>query len=397
MPGAQSRLPYFRLSGFYLLYFGTLGVLMPYWGLYLRELGFDGTAIGQLVALLLGTKVVAPYIWGMLADASGRLIGVIRGAGLLAALCFTGVLITESFWGLALVMVAFSFFWNAALPQFEALTLNHLGRETDRYSSIRLWGSVGFIITVAGLGWAFEHHSPMLLPWVALGMFVALFGVSMTVPERTQQATKDVAAPIGRVLRRPEVIAFFVVFFLIQASHGPYYAFFTLYMEDMGWRRAAIGQLWALGVVAEIVAFLLMPRLMRNFRPRQLLILALAATTLRWLVTALFAQYTSVVLMAQTLHLFSFAMSHAVAMYYVHRFFTGAHQGRGQALYSALTFGAGGAIGSLGAGYLWGFGGEVLFFASAAAAALGLIVALRAIPADPSRLVTRVFSPGPPS
>ena len=394
----QPALPYFRLSGFYLLYFGTLGVLMPYWSLYLRELGFDGTQIGQLVAILLGTKIVAPYLWGMLADASGRLMPVIRAATLLALLCYAGVLATESFIGLALVMMAFSFFWNAALPQFEAVTLNHLGQRTEVYSRIRLWGSIGFIASVVGLGMALEHFSPLVLPWVALALFAALFALSTTVPESRQQATDSGTAPISRVLRRPEVIGFFVVFFLIQASHGPYYAFFTLHMEDLGYRRATIGQFWALGVVAEIVAFLLMPRLMARFGPRVLLLVALAATTLRWLVTALYADQAPVIVAAQTLHLFSFAMSHAVAMYYVHQFFIGRHQGRGQALYSALTFGAGGAFGSLGAGYLWAFGGNVLFFASALAAALGLLVAWWMIPADPRRVIEqRVYGPGPPS
>ncbi len=52
-------MPYWRLSGFYFFFFASLGVLVPYWGLYLKSLGFSALEIGQLVALLLATKIVA--------------------------------------------------------------------------------------------------------------------------------------------------------------------------------------------------------------------------------------------------------------------------------------------------------------------------------------------------
>ena len=53
---------YWRLSGFYLFYFAALGALWPYWGPYLKTLGFTETEIGQLVAIIMATKIVAPYL-----------------------------------------------------------------------------------------------------------------------------------------------------------------------------------------------------------------------------------------------------------------------------------------------------------------------------------------------
>ena len=119
---------YLRLSGFYLFYFAILGVLLPYWGLYLRALGFEPARIGELMAIPQATKLFAPSLWGWLADRSGQRMRVVRWACLASVLCFGGVYAAGgSYWGLALVMLLFSFFWNAALPQFEAVTLNHLG------------------------------------------------------------------------------------------------------------------------------------------------------------------------------------------------------------------------------------------------------------------------------
>jgi PPP family 3-phenylpropionic acid transporter len=189
--------------------------------------------------------------------------------------------------------------------------------------------------------------------------------------------------PLREVLGRPFVISLLVVCFLIQASHGPYYAFFTIYLEDIGYSRTLIGQLWGLGVIAEIVVFLYMSRLLPRYGARRLLLIAVSLTSLRWLLIALFASNLGVMLFAQTLHAASFGVYHAVAIYLIHRLFTGMHQGRGQALYSSVSFGAGGAVGSLVSGYLWkGINPPAMFLLGAIASLVALLVVYRGMRGD---------------
>ncbi|MBI5040089.1 MAG: MFS transporter [Gammaproteobacteria bacterium] len=376
----HSRSLYWRLSGFYLFYFATLGALVPYWSLYLKHLGFNAAEIGELVAILMATKLVAPNVWGWIADHTGRRIAIIRLASLLSLLIFTGVLFGSSYLWLALVMSGFSFFWNAALPQFEAITLSHLGAATHRYSMIRLWGSIGFILTVAGLGPVFDRVGVALLPQILLGLFTAIWLASLTVPEHGTVASTQEQTPLRQVLRRPDVLALLLVCFLMQASHGPYYTFFTLYLEDYGYSHSSIGLLWALGVVAEIGVFVVMHRWLPRYGARRLLLASLALTTLRWLLIAGFADRLPVVLFAQTLHAASFGVYHAVAIHLVHQLFVGRNQGRGQALYSSLSFGAGGAVGSLAAGYIWtGLGAQWTYVFAAGASALAWGIAFRRV------------------
>jgi MFS transporter, PPP family, 3-phenylpropionic acid transporter len=128
------RLPYWRLSAYYLFYFAALGALVPYWGLFLQSRGFDALAIGQLMATLTATKIVAPLLWGHLSDRSGRRMPLVRLATLLAILVFATVFVADGFWAMAAAMTLFSFFWNASLPQMEAVTFNHLGLRVVRYA-----------------------------------------------------------------------------------------------------------------------------------------------------------------------------------------------------------------------------------------------------------------------
>ncbi len=371
---------YWRLSGFYFFYFASLGALIPYWGLYLKSQGFSALQIGQLIAIIMATKIVAPNIWGWIADHTGKRMLIIRVASLLAAVAFTGVLFSQDYGWLALVMIVFSFFWNAALPQFEATTLNHLGRDTHRYSSIRLWGSIGFIVAVAGLGALFDHIGTSGLPMILTLLFAAIWFSSLAVPESAEGHRPPEHEPILKVLRRPTVVALLLVCFLVQASHGPYYTFYSLYLADHGYSESAIGQLWALGVLAEIGVFLRMHRWLPRFGARRLLLIATALTTLRWLLLAVFVEHVTVMIFVQTLHAASFGVYHAVAIHLVHRLFVGRHQGRGQALYSSLSFGAGGAVGSLLAGYLWeGVGAQWMYAGASVTALLAGLVAWRGI------------------
>jgi PPP family 3-phenylpropionic acid transporter len=126
--------------------------------------------------------------------------------------------------------------------------------------------------------------------------------------------------------------------------------------------------------------------LLPRFGARKLLISAIALTTLRWLLTALFADRLAIIIFSQTLHAASFGLYHAVMIFLVHSLFVGAHQGRGQALYSSISFGAGGAVGILVSGYLWtDMGPQAMYLVAALTSLCALLVvifALRNIPAS---------------
>jgi PPP family 3-phenylpropionic acid transporter len=369
---------YIRLSGFYLVYFATLGVILPYWSLYLRSLNFEPARIGELIAVLQATKVVAPNVWGWIADHTGKRMTIIRIACLATTACFAGLyFVGDSFFGMALVTLSFSFFWNAALPQFEATTLDYLGHQDIHiYSRIRLWGSVGFILTALLGGFVLQDYGVDIVPMVLLGLFLTLWLNSLSVPEKVT-ATLHPRQPqsLGQVLLQSRVLTLLTVCFLIQASHGPYYAFFSIYLESLGYSQGLIGGLWGLGVVAEVIVFMLMPKMLPRFGARQLILVTLGLTSLRWVLIGVFASHLSLLLLAQILHAFSFGVYHVVAIHLIHQFFTGPHQGRGQALYSSVGFGAGGALGSLAAGYEWTlFGPNATYLLAAGLSMLGLLV-----------------------
>ncbi|MGH6631105.1 MAG: MFS transporter, partial [Burkholderiales bacterium] len=148
----KSQLPYARLSGFYFFYYAAVGAYLPYWSLYLDSLGYTPVDIGALMAVAAFTRIFAPLLWGWYADHAEVRMPIIRTASFLSLVFFVMIPFVHSFTSLLLIMLVYSFFWNATLPQFEAVTLNHLQDDEHRYGSIRLWGSVGFVIAVIAVG-----------------------------------------------------------------------------------------------------------------------------------------------------------------------------------------------------------------------------------------------------
>lgn len=348
---------------------------MPYWGLYLKSLNYSAKEIGVVGALLAGTRIVAPNLWGWLGDKTGRRLRIIRIGSFMACACFTGILIDQRFGWLVFVVAAYTFFWNAVLAQFEVTTLAYLEGQPHRYSLIRLWGSIGFIVVVVGLGLIFDYISIRYLPVFIFSFLAMIWLSSLSISDRRVEHGSESGQGFWQILLQKPVLCFLFASFLLQVSFGPYYTFYSVYLEAYNYSRTVIGFLWALGVMAEVLIFFVMHRLLPAYGVRNLLLFSLAMAVLRWWLIACYAESVSVLFFAQLLHAFTFGTAHAVAIELIRSFFGGRHQGQGQAVYSAASFGAGGAIGAAIAGVLWDMSPLLTFAVSAGAAALALLVA----------------------
>ena len=63
------------------------------------------------------------------------------------------------------------------------LLSNGQGLDAGKYGRVRVWGSVGFILTVVGLGWLFEVFSLALYPWILLAIIAGIALSSCWVPD----------------------------------------------------------------------------------------------------------------------------------------------------------------------------------------------------------------------
>jgi PPP family 3-phenylpropionic acid transporter len=361
-----------RLSAFYFAHFFHGGGFVAYFPLYLAWRGFGALEIAWILALPQIARTFAPAAWGWIADRGGARRGVVVFSCAAAAGGFLALPFVESFAGVAVVIGAASLLSAGALPLVEAITLGALAGQPGRYGPIRLWGSVGFIGAVLGGGAWLDVQPVRLLPWALLAFALVALGAALSLPPQRVHAHSD-----GAKLQLTRAVRVLLgAGFCMALAHGTLYAFLTLHLERAGHSSTMIGVLWTLGVLAEIAVFLCLPALFRRYSLSQILFASFACAVIRFLALAWFPGELWLVLVAQLLHAATFGAFHAASVAAVHRVFPEAAQARGQTLFSSLSYGAGGAAGMLGAGWLWDAAGPGFAFSLSALAGLaGLLLA----------------------
>lgn len=378
----MAGVPYWRLSAFYFAYLGALGAFSPYFAPYLETRGLSAWQISVVMSLWYATRVLAPSAWGSATARAARPIRWLRGGALATLGCFALFLLPLGFAAVVLVMLAYASFYNAIMPQFEALTLARLGTRRSAYGRIRVWGSVGFVLANLGFGWLLQTLGyswlvATLLP--VFGLLVAAAWINQDAPAPAAEANSGGfrAHVLPRWRERPLWI-FLATALAMQLSHGAFYVFLSLHLDRHGYSAQMVGTMWAIGVLAEIAMFLVVPRLQARCSPRLLMAACFAIGCLRWLVTALLPQYPLAIGLAQLGHAFTFAAFHSASMQAISQFFPGRAGVHGQGLLYGFSSGLGGVLGALLAGLLWELGeGRASFLGSAAISALGMVLALK--------------------
>ncbi len=374
---AAVPIPYRRLAGIYFAYFAFVGAFAPYFGLYLQSIGQAAWQIGLLLSLMQLMRIAAPYFWASLADRHGWRARLLQGTLAAGLAAYAGVFATTEFAGLFIALAGFAFFSSATMPLVEAITLAGLRGRIERYGGIRLWGSVGFIVAVLGAGWVLDRVAIANLLWMLAVALAATLALACSLRDRATLAP-PVHEPVWRQALRPEIVALLVANVLMNVAHGPLYAFYSIYLAEVGYSRSAIGLLWSLGVVAEIGVFLAAPVWMKRFAAPDVLVGCFALAGVRFALIGWGVASLPLLVVAQVLHAATFGACHMASLALVNRWFTGPRQVRGQALYLSISFGLGGFIGAAASGAAWdGIGPAWTFTGASAAAAAGLLVLVR--------------------
>ena len=311
-------------------------------------------------------RLFGPMVWGWVSDRLGHRMIIIRFCSAFTLLGFTAFFWVQHLGGMLFAMAVLFFFWSATLPLVESLTFDHLHAGQNSYSRVRLWGSIGFILAVMGTGVLLDYFLPNSVLWICWIFLVGVFIVAVTLPESSPQSfsslQKEQEQSFWDTLAQPKVKILIAACVAMSAAHGAFYVFYSIHLAEYGYSKMTIGYLWSLGVITEIIIFLMMNRLSQRFSLRAILLASFWTAILRFLLIGWCASSVMIMVFAQLMHGLTFASIHASAIAAIHAWFPSSSRGRGQALYSSLSFGAGGLIGVLISGLTWDVWGAAWTF-----------------------------------
>jgi len=190
--------------------------------------------------------------------------------------------------------------------------------------------------------------------------------LSFVIPDKVIKLKEGKKRSIWEVLKRTEVIILLTGCALMVSSHGLLYNFYSIFLQEQGYSNIIIGILWSIGVIFEILIFIMMPMILKQLTLKSVLLFSLLFAVIRFFLIGTFADSLSILILAQIMHAATFGSFHVASIQLISNFFNNEHQARGQSLYNSITYGVGGAIGGLGGGYLidyWGAANTFIFSA----------------------------------
>ncbi len=377
-----------RLSWLYAFLFFELGVNLPFFPLWLQAQSLGADAIGIILAAPLLTRIAANPIVGALADRSGRISTALSICAVLVAMGTALLGIVASFWPILIAVIAIALAQGPLIALADAMTLGRLAEEPQSeltYGRIRLWGSIGFAVANLVAGWSLEWFAAPSIIVLLLLSAVLTAGAAIRCGGQAGRRPK-VAASSG-ALRRPSLLLLGTVAgaALVQASHAAFYGFGTLHWRANGMSGAAMGGLWAVGVLSEVALFALLGYRMRGpASAAGLLVVAAAVTLLRWAGMAQDPGLATLVLL-QLMHGLTFGATHLGSIFLLARLAPDGMQARAQAWLAAGWAGAMAGLTTV-SGRLYESWGEQIYLVMFAVAAAGLallfcvMIGLRRVP-----------------
>ena len=342
-------------GSFFFLYFAYVGLVSPYASLFFVDRGFNVIEIAVLMSMLQITRIVGPFSWGWLSDYLSNRIGIIRVCACLAALVFLCIFYLQTYIGFFIWMFALHTILSSQMPLGETATIHALYKDNSfdkRYGRLRLWGSIGFIAMVLVAGELFQRNGIDLYPYVGTVILFSLAAITFCLHEPRMERRKMVKGELFAVLLNPDVRWFLVSGFFMIFAHASLYVFYSLYLANLGYDKFQIGLFWALGVAAEVLFFYFQNKVLSRVDSELVLQGAFGIGVVRFILIAFFPT-TFVLIVAQLMHAGTFAAHHSAATKLLQRWFTGPLQARGQAIMATISYGLGGTIGGLCAGWIW--------------------------------------------
>ena len=352
-----------KLSVMMFLQFSIWGAWFVTTSTYLQAVGFDGLQIGAAYSTMNWGAIFAPIVAGAFADRffqAQKVMGVLHLVG--AALLWWISSITDPgafFWAL----LGYAICYMPTLGLANAISFHQMRDPAEEFPGIRVMGTLGWIAVGVAVGTAAPHifgHSiePTNLPLKLGAALSVLMGAYAFFLPATPPANAGTRPSLAQALGL-ETLAFmkdrsFAIFTigsaLICIPLSFYYSFANVFLNETGMTGTA-GKM-ALGQVSELLFLLLIPALFARWGVKKMLLIGMAAWTLRYVLFA-FGDNGSLVALLYggiILHGICFDFFFVTGQLYVDRVVPRAQRAAAQGFIHVVTYGVGQLIGSWAAG-----------------------------------------------
>ncbi len=348
------------LSLFFFFYFAGVGVYIVFLPKILETLSYSPYQIGIIFSIIPLMRFLTPFLFLKIFTLSKRTYKV---SLLISWLSIISLFFTIKEYHLLLLNIAvFGIANGLIMPYIDSIALEKMKKD---YGKSRLWGSFGFMIVGLILARYLTNYQIGLYFYLFIGSFVSLIGYIISKSLNEFNLKKDNMSNQKFLLFSNW--QFWLSIFFVQMSFGFFYNFFTIYETAHGISLEQVSYLWSISIICEIIMFKYQDKIL-HLNLLTIIKFTIIITSLRWLLLYLFPNSITVSCFTQSFHAISFALFHTAAITYLYKLYT--QKKLAMQFYHGISYGLGGFMGSIIAGYFYG---KYLFLIASFIAFAGLI------------------------
>lgn len=276
-----------RLSAMFFTLLIPGGIYIPYFPLWLQKHGFDPEQIAVILSAPMFLRVVTTPLLTALADRARDRADIYIALVAASAVVSAGYFLTPAYGLVLAVSLLLSTVWTPHSPIADSLALSGVRRFKANYPSMRVWGSISYLLANLAGGFLLAAFSADAVPVTVFASFCLALVAGLFAPRLGRPrlgsplSATEIQAKAPRLLGR-YFVCFMLATGLIIASHSFINGFASIYWRSIGISDPAIGVLWAFAVVAEVCVFFSFRRVFGHHSAVTLMVAAALGAVLRW-------------------------------------------------------------------------------------------------------------------
>jgi MFS family permease len=302
----------------YFVYFTAFSIYVTYVNIYFLSIGLSGIEIGLINTISPLMSMLGSPIWGVLSDRFGNVRRILSIAVCGAVGVTIGFAFTQNFTLILLLAGGYSLFTSSITPLLDSSTLLLLGNQRERYGRIRIWGSIGFIISAFISGQIFDQVGLEVMFFAIAGLLAISLLVLLWFQGDRGTTTRPEFSGIRQLVSHPEWAGFMVGLLIMGVANSGMHTFIGILIKEIGGGEGLVGLSASVGVLSELPVMFFSPRLIKRYHPRILLGFSFILYTLRLFLYGIIPS-TSWVIPLSLLHGVSFGLYWVSSVAYANR------------------------------------------------------------------------------
>jgi len=289
---------------YYFAYLGGWGFASPFVNLYYTSLGFNGKQIGIIASTgavigLLAAPVVVSQI-----KKRPQARSLLQFIILIGALGYFMIGQQNAFLPVIAVVILQSLASTSIAPLSDSMAVSISQATNSGYGSLRVWGSLGWILIVPASGWLVERlglksvFTSVSLAWLcAAGLLFLISHQYFTTPFGQVTAQPGLRAAIRKIAQNRTLFGFAIAVAAIGLLNNGVLQFENVYLSDLGASKQLISIAGILSALVELPFMLLSDRFLRRIGPHRMLLIALLLTVAQRMMVLLWPSIAMIMLM----------------------------------------------------------------------------------------------------